>query len=164
MISENLPPPWKSGMGRAWQCDVDKLRQTLQVEHEQDGTLGMWIVEARWAHPIWHSYSLVLVHLRPLVPPVETKFYLPGATHEIWVYAMDPDAPRSPAILGDERPRWLTPKNFAAQFIEPSDEAAISRVEGAVDLILSGELSPDTDFQHQWRALFGDNMVKEQYK
>lgn len=164
MSSEQLPPPWKSGMGRAWQCDIDKLRKTLKVEREADATLGMWIVEAPWAHPFWHSYSLVLIHLRPLVPPVETKFYLPDATHEIWVYAMNADEPRAPAILGEARPAWLTPKNFAAQFIEPSDEAAIARIEATVGLILSGELNPDTDAASQWRALFGNNMVKEQYR
>ena len=117
------------------------------------------VVEAPWAHPIWHSYAVILVHLRPLPDGRPTKFYLAAATHEIWLYALDPDQPRQPMIEFGQ-PKWLTPMNFGAQFIAASDEAAKLKVEEAVQDIVAGKLSPDTDFIRHWAYRFGDNMLK----
>lgn len=160
-VSETMPPPDKTGLGgRAWRCNLDAYRRTFEAAAADDATLAMWIVEAPWAHPFWHSYWITLVHLRPMPDERETKIYLEGATHEFWVYAVNADHSREPAIRGTGAVHHLTPPNFVAQFIEPSDGAACARIEGAVDLILTGELNPDTDARSQWKALFGDAMFK----
>jgi hypothetical protein len=129
-----------------------------------DTSVAVWIVEAAWAHPIWHSYVAVLVHLRAAPGVPEPLIYLQGATHEIWLYALAHDRPREPGIRGRESPmrHAMEPKQFAAQFIERDDEAAHARVEAALAEVCSGHLSPDSGHHHQleWAVRFGANMLK----
>ncbi len=146
--------------GRAWRVDLDDCYRAAGKARDEGAEIAMWIVEARFAHPLWHSYWIELVHLRPFADKRPTKFYLEGATHEVWVYALDPNHSRDQMIRSGAV-NALTPKNFAAQFIEPSDEAAAERVQQAVRMICDGKLSPDTDFIRSWAALFGDNMIKK---
>lgn len=167
MICQNnaMPPPQRIGkFGRAWLFEYETIRKKLGVNPEDDATLGGWIVEAPWAHPIWHSYGIFLVHLRPLPDGRKTFRYREDATHEFWIYALDPAKPRAPILVGESSGHLLTPVNFAAQLVEKSDGSAVSRIEGAIDLILSGELNPDTDAQRQWEALFGNAMIKPEYR
>ena len=156
------PPEISGGHGRAWRCDLDAARLRWAVNAENDCCLDHWVVEAPWAHPIWHSYSLVLIHLRPLSDGRKTKFYVDGATHELWLWALDPDKNRIPMLSGgDAAGLWLIPLNFAAQFIEVADDLAQQRVRSAIQRICDGTLSPDTDFRSMWIDLFGNNMMKD---
>lgn len=155
-------PPIVSGPhGRAWLCDTANGQRILGVPPERDSTLAHWVIEAPWAHPIWHSYSLVLVSLRPM-PGTSTMLYLDDATHELWLYAMDPNKDRnrllSTAIVEGN---WMSPGNYASQFVEIDDQLALDRVKAAVQKVCDGQLSPDTDFTSQWVALFGGNMMKD---
>lgn len=120
--------------------------------------VAVWVVEAPWAHPVWHSYIFGFAHLRPMECDPAPRIWLPGATHELALYALDPEVPRQKQI-DNGRYHMLVPVNFAAQFIADDDAAAAARIKAAVDRILAGELSPDTDFLAQWIALFGGNMV-----
>jgi hypothetical protein len=151
--------------GKAWRCDLAELLRTQNVKADDNAGLVQWIAEAPWAHPIWHSYMLTLMHLRPMPDNRPTQFYLEGATHEMWLYALDPEGKREPVILGAPLGRDtcqpLTPMNFAAQFIAEDDEAAAIRIHDAVRRICEGKLSPDTDFIRHWMHLFGDNMIKD---
>ena len=152
---EKVPDVFGVG-GQAWKCP-----------HEADGKAGVavWLIEAPWAHPIWHSYMLVLVHLRPLPGGPPPNFYLEGATHELWLHAIDPSVERQTILsTGKATRKLLWPMNFAAQIIEPTDELARERVEGAVRKVCAGQLSPDTDFRRDWEALFGSNMLKPEYR
>jgi hypothetical protein len=139
------------------------VRSKLGLTAVEDASLDVWLVEARWAHPLWHSYLIPLVHLRPMPDGRKTILYRDDATHEFWVYALDPGQPRLPALT-DAKPSVLTPVNFAAQLVQPSDDSARALIEGAVDLILSGELNPDTDARRQWEALFGKAMIKPEWR
>lgn len=157
------PPTIAGTRALAWSIDLDALRRRLNVPAMADSTLVMWVIEAPWANLAWHSYALTLVHLRPF-PGQKTIFYLDGATHELWLYALDPGAPRQALIEGAEPDAgrwWLTPINFASQIIEPDDGAALARVRSAVLKICEGHLSPDTDYNRHWIHLFGDNMIKD---
>jgi hypothetical protein len=149
--------------GRAWKRDNAAARARYNVAEQDDAQISMWIVEAPAAHPFWHSYMVSLVHLRPMPDGRETILYHPDASHELVIFALDPEQPRQPSIDG-AFPNLLHPANFAAQLIMASDEEAASRIEGAVSLILSGELSPDTDHLSKWRALFGDNMIRKEFR
>jgi hypothetical protein len=154
-------PPTKDGpYSRAWLGDIDAWYAQRNAKREDGGDIASWLVEAPWAHPMWHSYWICLLHLRPTPDGRPTKFYVDGATHELWLYALDPDQPRQ-TMLDTGQFKLLLPTNFAAQFIEPDDEAAKARVAETVRLICIGTLSPDTDFIRQWAALFGDNMLKD---
>jgi len=146
--------------GKAWQIDLKALRQNLGCSERDDAMVAVWVVEAPFANPFWHSYAMVLVHLRPLADARPTKFYLDGATHEMWLAALNPDVPRARAILGMETWAPLAPLNFAAQIKEASDDAAQGRIRDAVSRVCTGTLNPDTDFIRQWMHLFGDNMIK----
>jgi hypothetical protein len=155
--------PNKQGpVGKAWTIDVPAVLTSLGIDRP-DAALVSWLIEAPWAHPVWHSYNLVLVHLRPVDGMEPPKVYRAGGTHEFWLYALDPEEPRE-ALLTRSRVRWLYPANFAAQLVEADDEAAIARVDEAVDLIVRGYLNPDSGAMRQWVNLFGDAMLREEYR
>jgi hypothetical protein len=146
--------------GRAWLCDIATRYRNLGItEADGRGDIANWIVEAPWAHPVWHSYQVVLLHLRPTTVDPSPMIHVPRATHEFWLQALDPQQPREPAILGTGPTYTLSPMNFAAQLVSAGDADAIARVEIAVRRICSGSLSPDTDFRRHWIALFGDGML-----
>jgi len=159
------PPDLAGPLGRAWKCNLAAGRRIMAVDAEDDATLVHWVIEAPWAHPAWHSYSLVLVHLRPMSARGETRFYLPCASHEMWLCALDARQDRRPLIgSGIVQKHWLRPMNFAAQFTEENDAGALVRIERTVVEICQGELSPDTDFQRQWVERFGDNMIRKEFR
>jgi hypothetical protein len=147
--------------GRAWLCDNENGRRIKNIDPQDDGTLAHWIIEAPWAHPVWHSYSLVLIHLRPMRDHRRTMIYLDDATHELWLYAINPDSDRNKMLAtGIVDADWLQPKNYADQFIEISDELAQGRIKQTIHQICDGKLSPDTDYQSDWVRLFGGHMMK----
>lgn len=165
----SAPPVINGTVGRAWKCDTANGLRKLGHKPEDDACLVHWLIEAPWAHPAWHSYSLVLMHLRPMPDGRETKLYFPEATHELWLYVLDPTMPRDkllatgiPAI--DHKGMWMTPKNFAAQFVEVTDDLARERVQKSVQAICDGALSPDTDWQSMWADLYGWNLIKPEHR
>lgn len=154
-----IPPTLTGPGGKAWEIDKAATLKAAGIDPKRDATVMSHIVEASWAHPAWHSYWIAICHLRPMPDARETKIYLEGATHEIWVWALNPEASREKMITTG-RPEVLSPINFAAQFVEPHDAAAMERGLKAVQAIIAGELSPDTDFRQMWIARFGGNMMK----
>lgn len=118
-----------------------------------------WIVEAEWAHPFWDCYAISAANLGPIDGLPDPIIYVPGATVEIVVYALDPERGLL-ATLRKERPlAVLMPPNFAAQ-LHPRDGDPFERIEQAVRDVLARRLNPDTDFRRDWIARFGDNMVR----
>jgi hypothetical protein len=153
-------PTLAGAHGSAWLIDRDTAMQRLgrQGDPRCSVSLKSWVVQAPWAHPLWSCYAVLCVALRDVPGVPAAKINLPGATHEVLLYALDPD--HTPAV--DEKPRPLIPVNFAGQFIEPSDEAADARIERAVQDVIDGKLNPDTDFRSQWVERFSaSNVIKE---
>lgn len=146
--------------GRAWLVNLQAARARSGAMRSATGMA--WIVEAVWANCAWHSYAIVVMHLRPVEGLPTAVIHDAAATHEVQVWALDPAKPRAAMIAGaaDLEPAMLTPCNFAAQFTAVSDAAAIERVEVSVRDILAGRLSPDSDFRQMWAGLFGSNMMK----
>ena len=151
------PPTINGRYGRAWLMDMDRLRDVFESIIQPDATVAAWIIEAPWAHPVWHSYFLVCVHLRP-IEGIETKIYLEGATHEVVLYVLNPDAPRQ-QLIDEGRLRYLSPANFGAQIVKPDDATAADAIRDAAELVCDGKLSPDTDFISAWVGLFNDSML-----
>jgi hypothetical protein len=152
------PPTLERPHGKAWQLDIESPRAHAGID--------AWLVEAAWAHPLWHSYLVLVMHLRPVPELPEPIIHLRDATHELHVDALDPRGDRDRLVTDGPGP-WclgLHPGNFAAQFIEVTDELARERVRKTVEMMCNGWLSPDTDFLRQWIALYGDNMIKQQYR
>jgi hypothetical protein len=161
-MSDIVTLPTKSGpFGRAWSIDFDAVHRALKLPAGTN--LASWILEARWAHPVWHSYFITLVHLRPQAGLPDAVLYRPDATHEFMLFALDPKQPREPQ-LREQRAAILMPPNFGAQLVEVSDADAIARVDQAIDMVLAGLLNPDTDARQSWVALFGDTMIKPEFR
>lgn len=152
------PPVVLGALGSAWLYDSEAIA-ALDPERIAAAPVSLlcYAVHAPYAHPFWSCYWVGACALRdtPGVPPAVV--YLPSATHEIIVYAMDPDHP----IDLKTHPYLLHPVNFAGQFIEASDEAANARVRQAVQDIVDGTLNPDTDNRNQWVMRFsGSNILQ----
>jgi hypothetical protein len=154
--------------GKAWRIDLVKSMARYGFNANdagEQGTVAAWVIEAAWAHPLWHSYIINLVHLRPTRHcPTPGVQYFPGATHEFRVYALSPDHPRIATIIGDANPAFLEPANFCAQLKQSTDDGAIAVMEKAVQDICSGELNPDTDAVTQWRERFGSHGIKKEFR
>jgi hypothetical protein len=154
-------PDKQTDFGAAWKVDVESIR--LDHLGKVDATVAAWILFCPWAHPAWHNYAVLVIHLRPVEGLGKPKINLPGATHEVWVYALDPDKdpdPRNPMKT------VLTPPNFIGQWTSQArrnpvdlDRDATEKVERHLDEILAGELSPDTDYRHEWVRRFSDSNV-----
>lgn len=163
-------PDFSGPSGRAWLCNHGNLQEQEGDEGGPDATVGMWLIEAPEAHPLWHSYVLVLVHLRTLPgrEEEEVTFHLDGATHQLLLNALDPKGSRQSLVDCDLKAKnkcaILHPLNFAAQFIEITDNLARERCVSAVQAICDGKISPDTDYMWQWLGLFGNNMLKPEYR
>ncbi|MCX5495773.1 hypothetical protein OSH11_13750 [Kaistia dalseonensis] len=155
----NLAPTLEGPCGRAWLVDLAGVRRRLD-QARPDTTVAAWIVEASWAHPVWHSYLVGLVHLRPDPLVLQPILHRPDATHEFWLFALDPDKPRAPQISGEQRAAMLFPSNFGAQLACPSDAEAMKTIEAAINEIVRGTLSPDTDFRRDWVARFGASNIE----
>lgn len=171
----NLTPQMTGKMGRAWSLNLVAARLKYALDPSQDGTIHVWVIEAPWAHPVWHSYTLAIVHLRPLAQPApRPKIMLDGATHEFWLHALEPSEfggglSREKLILGglfgrDGCPTILNPMQFGSQFIAASDADAIARVRPNVQAIIDGILSPDTDAFDDWKAIWGESLVRPPYR
>lgn len=164
-MNDFLPHPEVFGkFGSAWRYDLDKIRQSRKVraltgagpDVPKDASVVSWLIEAPAAHPQWHSYVLHLIHLRPVPGLNPPTIHLEDATHEILLFALNPDAPRRL----NRRPEVLEPINFGAQMVMATDEAATARVASTVLEICDGQLSPDTDYLQSWIARYGSNMIK----
>lgn len=153
-----VPPTMVGGPGLAWQIDMAAVaeRHGNTNDPRQSVTLPCWIAHAPYAHPIWSNYAVMCVALRESPGVPKPVINMPGATHEIMVFALDPNF--VPAV--DDFPKFLQPVNFAAQFIEPDDLSATVRVQQAVQDIIDGTLSPDTDFRWMWAQRFSRSSFK----
>lgn len=160
VFAEDREPDLSGPHGKAWKVDVEAVARRYPGSAPAELTPCAWIVEARWAHPIWHSYGLACISLRTHPGWQPAVIRMQGATHELFLYALNPDQHRA---LND-RPAMLSPLNFGAQFIADSDEAARQRIEETVRDIIEGRLNPDTDARRQWIARFGDNSIKPEWR
>lgn len=151
-----IAPTIDGPRARAWRLDAEVLRKVAGGNHS---IIAGWLVEAPWAHPLWHSYLVSMIHLRAAPGLLPSVIYLDGATHELAVSALDPSVPRTLLLTGGQA-TLLHPANFAAQMAKDTDDLADAITYSAVSLICMGLLSPDTDFQKDWIKLYGDNMVR----
>lgn len=146
-------PSYTGVAGKAWD---------INLAANPDGTkradVAHWVVERPDAHPFWHSYVVILFHLRPLDGKY-AHIARPDATHEFWLAALDPRLKREEVIHSGSIP-FLRPVNFASQIIAGSDAEAYGMIyHDAVKAICDGVLNPDTDYLRVWVEKFGDWMI-----
>jgi hypothetical protein len=156
-------PTLKTAHGAAWLLDELLISKKAGRKAESCAGVGSWLVFCPWAHPFWSYYVIAAVHLRAQEGCKPPAFFLPGATHEVFVVALDPT--KVPDLECPVR-SYMKPINFAGQWIAAArrnpvdqDKAAAEKIRGCVDEILAGTLSPDTDFRRQWIERFsGSNL------
>lgn len=135
-------PDFPGEVARAWIVPDDP---------EAAAALGVWLVEACDAHPLWNYHVVVLVHLRvaPGLPaPVIAS---PGATHELLVMALDPDHDYTVDPADISTFQWMNPPDVVEQFAARDDDHAVSIATEAVRKCVNGELVPDSDYRSLWR-------------
>lgn len=142
--------------GKAWDINL-----YVNPDGSKRADVAHWVVERPDVHPFWHSYAVILFHLRPidgLPPPYLARL---GATHEFWLAALDPRVRRQSVIESGAIPH-LRPANFASQIIAGSDAEAYGMIyRDVVKAICDGSMNPDTDFFTAWVEKFGDWMVRK---
>lgn len=154
-------PTLQGRLGKAWLVDMveaNRRRGFADNDPKVSVTLPGWVVSAPYAHPVWSHYWISCISLRdvPGLPPA--KINLAGATHEVFVFALNPRK----EVMVNEYPDPLMPANFIGQFVEESDASASARVQQAVQDVIDGTLNPDTDFLWMWVKRFsGSNLKKE---
>src|SRR5690606_37776191 len=94
------------------------------------------------AHPVWHSYQVSLVHLRPIEGWPLPDLRSPDSSHEIVILALDPESEPDPGVPSIAP---LTPPNLAHQLRAKTDEMALTVFGAFVQALAAGELNPDTD-------------------
>lgn len=156
------PAAHRGRFGRAWRVDLAVARKKLPFGAPPDAVVAHWLVEAPWSSEVVHSYSLICIHLWFTFFNQPVTRYLEGATHEVSLIAIHPEADRAAMLIEPTDPRvWLSPQVFTAQIIASGDEAAAARVGHAVELVCDGRLSPHPTHARSWAHLFGDNMMRQ---
>lgn len=106
--------------------------------------LDSWIITAPCWHPVWSQYNLGVVSLadHPELPPAKRQ--RPDATHELSVFALNPEAgPYDARHLPEGGLRFLTPVNIAEQFTT-TDETARHLAFLCARAVVDGVLTPET--------------------
>lgn len=86
------------------------------------GSVGIWFLDCPGQSPAWRHYLLSIAHLRPIEGVKPARIFREGATHEVMLLALDPEA--NPAPCDEGSWKWLSPTNYAGQIILPSDRDA----------------------------------------
>lgn len=115
---------------------------------DQEAALAGWLATIPTAHPLWHSYAINVIHLRPIDGVRPANKHYPEAAYEINVIALDPDKPLSDPKQGETyRISHLVPLNLVLQFHGISDGQAQGLARALVAEYVAGRISPDTDFR-----------------
>ena len=157
-LTANTVPTLRGKLGDAWLVDLDAVnrRRGRADDPRASVALPCWIASAAYAHHMWSHYVIMCIALRDVPGVPKAKINLEGATHEVMVYALDPD--RKPAI--DDAPKLLLPANFSGQFVETDDLRAAARIQSVVQDVIDGTLNPDTDFRQMWVERFSASNLK----
>lgn len=105
------------------------------------------ILHAPWAHPVWDSYFVSCIHLRPVDGWPDCQLEHRDSTHEFCVMALDPEYVVDP--LQPKSIHTLKPPNLVWQMRSGSDESARRLFDRFVVALSKRELSPDTDFRQR---------------
>src|SRR3546814_905496 len=142
----------------------DAVDLELPPGKRSEQTLAMYLLTAPFAHPAWSQYIMGVVMLddRPDFPP--PKLHFPEATHELFVFALDPGyGPYDPLsikpFIEKEKLPLLTPVSVVVQF-NSNDAHRKTLSEYAARDVVDGRLSPEPPFSIEsnnkyWRAALG---------
>ena len=147
-------PDDENGPIRVW-----RIRDSAKTLPDHEAALASWLIEGPF-HPLWNQWQLSVIHLRDIegVKPAFKQY--PEAEYEFLIVSLNPDRRcdvdelESTGNWGDPAvPKFLTPADVTKQFDGVTDRQAVEIGEAAIRGIVSGELSPDSDFRSAWERL-----------
>ena len=137
---------------RAWQSRNKPVGE--RGKPDWDAMIGRWLLFCPGAHAFWSYWWISLVHLRPI--PGESKpavIRVPGAQWEVMCDAQDPGVAPDPDDFTTVA--MLQPLDWVVQFGAVKSDADAERVvTAAVRRIMTGQVSPDTDYRSYWESAF----------
>lgn len=134
-------------------CDIFAWRMSLESKRGAHGTVAYWLLRAPmgYFHAFWNRWIVCCVHLRDDGKLAPAKIKLEGATHEIFIAALDPDTSEFDPQSPPEPMPYMLPLDICEQFIVVNDEQAVKVTEMMVQSICDGRASPDQDFLGFWK-------------
>lgn len=137
---------------RAW-----KASPSAELRTQWPAGLDMYLVHCPSAHPFWSWYVVSGCSLAPMPGLPPAKMHRPGMSHEVMVFALDPDFKPDDDWCSAGDKRWakhlLTPANLCEQFGDLTDDQANELVWLLVRAFCLGHASPDSDHASRNREL-----------
>lgn len=145
-------PDMKGPAGRAWVVtEPDPAEAAKYPAH-----VVAYLAHVPGAHPFWSWYLVACCDLADHEgqPAAVRDPRKPDATHEISVWALDPDGNDTldPDQPGSLHGRPMTPPNAVCQFQVPGSAEARKIAELLTLAFVRGQISPDEDYH---RAIVG---------
>ena len=116
--------------------------------------MSTWLVNRPGAHPWWEWWTVTVVCLRDVKGlPAATRSY-PEAAYEFQILTLNPEEfPNPDPDMVNDGFTYLEPPDVIEQFHGITDGQAEQLCSFAIRAIVEGDISPDEDFQEEWRAL-----------
>lgn len=157
-----MRPPEKRGpVAQAWEQTIERTRAQTEAMGEQymddwDASIGLFFLTGPF-HPLWTWWAIALCHLRDLPGLTPAKRHYPEAEYEFAIWSMD-----APGFDPDHAEHWashlLHPADVVKHFdigtvllVVERDRIAREVLEIAVDAIVAGHASPDSDNRAWWK-------------
>lgn len=135
--------------GRAWKAAASSMSPELRAKWPAG--LDLWLMHVPGAHPFWGWYILSGVSLRDIEGCPPAKRQSPDMTHEVILFALDPDYHPDDTWCSDGPGRWsrhfLTPANLVEQVTAFTDDHLIELLFLFSRACCHGQACPDTDFR-----------------
>jgi len=125
----------------AWKINGDQSPASIEA----------WLVSCPGAHVAWDRWVVSVVTLRDIEGVAPAKKQYPEAAYEFMINAIDP----AQLDVNPDKPKFefLRPHDCVAQFHGLTDAQAGELCSKAVDFILTGRISPDSDFAPTWKQI-----------
>ncbi len=112
--------------------------------------ISFWMFDCPGAHAFWRLFALSTVSLTDIegIPPARKHY--PEATHELCVFALNPNMAVDPDEFTSFLPALLQGPNVCMQFHGLSDEQVKTLADSLAREVANGRLSPDSDYRSSW--------------
>jgi len=149
VIAAIIKPAYVGPHGRVY--EVPNKAWEVAFPNQPHSAIGVWFLDAPWCHPMWKQYYVSLIHLGHVEGLGAATVVVPGATHELLVFALDPQNQMDPTMLTP--PKMLTPQNLGQQFQAESPEKAKATISALLKQVCHGTLSVDSDYRRVWAGI-----------
>lgn len=154
-LKEQREPDITGEGGSVWRLNL--APPDASQPPETHSTVGLWLLHAPEAHPMWEYYVVVLIHLRDIEGVAPAQRDTPLMEYQITVLTLDPRF-ALPVMVeleqGGNTARKmmpLHPADFQAQFQRVGgDHVAYEVADAMCEAVAFGKLSPDRDYRSQW--------------